>query len=163
MVIVLQTAYLSWDLTSPVTYKAGEELECAISFTAPEDGTYYLMGALYTTNLEYIPGTIFGILLPEDADYAVNSTQYTSIWEMEAEEEKELPCKFTFSRTDVVLGLFLMKMAGVEPSLEDDEQIGAVSTTLSSGVIRIVDISTMMTGLIMVAMIGMIIPMALRD
>jgi len=131
MVTALQEIYLSWNLTSPVSYQAGQELECTISFTAPEAGKYYLIGALYTA-LEYIPGTLFGVLVPEGSDYAVNSVQYTSLWELEADESKVLPCKFTFDRSDVVLGIFLMKMVGDESSLEEDEQVGSLSVQLSS-------------------------------
>lgn len=131
MVTALQETYLSWNLTSPVTYQAGQELEYILSFTAPQMGRYYLIGALYDSSLIYIPGTIFGVLLPEGLEYAINSMEYTSLWELEADEEKELPCKFTFDRSDVVLGMFLMKMIGNVPSFELDEQIGSLSIQLS--------------------------------
>lgn len=132
MVTALQEVYLSWNLPSPVSYQAGQELELTLNFTAPEAGKYYLLGALYTTTSEYISGTLFGVLLPEGSDYAVNSAEYTSPWELEADEERELLCKFIFDRSDVVLGVFLMKMSGDEPSFEEDEQVASLSVALSS-------------------------------
>lgn len=132
MIRALENIYLSWDLVSPTEYTAGEELECIVGFTAPEDDTYYLIGALYTSGLEYISGTLFGVLLPEGATYAVNSVEYTSLWEMVAGEVGELPCKLTFNRSDVVFGLFLMRLTGTEPSFDDDEEITSLSIQLAS-------------------------------
>lgn len=125
-------AYLWWNLASPLFYQAGRVLECAIAFTAPEAGKYYLLGALYTPTLEYISGSIFGVLLPEGSQEAVGSAWYTSIWELEAEEKKELPCRFVFDRSEAVLGVFLVKMKEDAPSLEYDEQIDSLSAHLSS-------------------------------
>ncbi len=132
MVTALETTYLSWDLVSPKEYVAGSELQCTLSFAAPKVGKYYLLGALYDTALNYISGTLFGALLPEGSDYAVNNMEHASLWELEADEKKDLPCTFTFNRTDVVLGLFLMRMVGDSPSLEDDGQVASLSMELSS-------------------------------
>jgi len=162
MVIALQDTAISWDLTSPVTYQAEKVLACAISFTAPEAGKYYLLGALYTTSLEYISGTLFGVLLPEGSDYAVNSTQYTSLWEMGKGEEKQLPCEFTFNRSDLVLGLFLLKMAGEEPSLDADEQIGSLSVRLSSPVPPIT-VESLMSLVMVVGVCGFMMHETLKD
>lgn len=161
MVVVLQDTAISWDLGSTVSYQAEQELECTLDFSAPEEGTYYIVGALYTSSLDYITGTLFGVLVPEGSDYGVNSLEYTSLWELEADESKELPCKFTFDRSNVVLGLFLMKMAGDEPSLDDDEEVGSLSTTLSGP--QVVDIGQIMNLAIMLAIVGLMMGIALKE
>lgn len=162
MVTSLQTTYLYWDLVSPKEYAAEAELECVLTFSAPEAGTYYLIGALYTTSLEYISGTLFGVLIPEGSNYAVNSPGYVSLWELEATEEQELPCKFTFNRSDVILGLFLMRMVGDEPSLDDDEQVGSLSVQLSAPVPPIT-IESLISLAMVVGMLGYIMTTALKD
>ena len=162
MVIALQDAYLSSDLVSPVQYTASQELALTLSFTAPETASYYLVCALYTSDLVYISGTLFGILLPEGSEYAVNSTEYTSLWELEADEEKELPCKFTFDRSDVVLGVFLMKMIGDVPSFEHDEQIGSLSIQLSSPAPPIT-LESLIPLVVVVGMCGFMMREALKD
>jgi hypothetical protein len=162
MTTVLQNVTLSCDLTSPVSYQAGQELECVISFTASEEGKYYLLGALYTAKLEYISGSLFGVLVPEGSDYSVNSVQYASLWKLEAGESKELSSKFTFDRTDVVLGLFLMKMAGDELSLEEDEQVGTLSVQLSSPAPPIT-FESLMPLVMVVGMCGFMVYEALKD
>jgi len=161
-VITALQAALSWDLEAEVSYRAGETLECAISFTAPETGKYYLMGALYTSSSEYISGTLFGLLLPEGSEYAINSAQYTSLWELEADESRELPCRFTFNRSDVVLGIFLMRMAGDEPSLEDDEQVGSLSVQLSSPAPPVM-VESLITMAMIVGVFGYMSYEALKD
>jgi hypothetical protein len=158
----LQETYLSWNLTLPVSYQAGQELECTISFTAPEAGKYYLLGALYTTSLEYISGTLFGLLLSQGADYGVNSKEYTSLWELGKSEEKELTCKFTFDRSNIVLGLFLMKMVDDKPSLDADEQVGSLSTQLSSPAPPIT-VESLIPLVMVVSMGGFIMYEALKD
>lgn len=161
MATALQNTAISWDLESTVSYQANQELEFTLNFTAPEEGTYYVIGALYTSSLDYISGTLFGVLVPEGSAYGVNSIQYTSLWELEADESKELPSKFTFDRSNVVLGLFLMKMAGDEPSLEDDEQVGSLTTTLSGP--QVVDVGQIMNLAIVVIMVGMMMTVALKE
>ena len=160
MAVALQNTAISWDLEPVVSYQARQELECTLSFTAPDAGRYYICGALYTSDLEYMSGTLFGVLLPEGADYAVNSAEYTSLWDMEAVEEKELPCKFTFDRSNVVLGVFLMRMVGAEPSWADEE-IGSLSVQLSSPAPPIT-IEQMMLMAAAVMMIGMVTTIAMK-
>ena len=156
MVTALQAIYLSWNLASPVSYQAGQEFECTIGFTAPEAGKYYLLGALYTATPEYISGTLFGVLLPEGSDHAVNSVEYTSPWELEADEEKELPCRFIFDRSDVVLGVFLMRMAGDEPSLDADEQVASLSVQLSSPAPPVSPVESILPVVALVMVLGML-------
>jgi len=125
---------LSWDLVSPIEYTAGQELSFDLHFEAPavtEAGRCYLLGALYS-DTTYISGTLFGILKAAEVDYGVNDPTYMSIWELEPEEAVDLPCRFTFNRSDVILGLFLMKMVGTEPSLDADEPVASLSVQLSS-------------------------------
>lgn len=156
---------LSWDLTSPVTYAAGEALECTLAFTAPSDGKYYLMGMLYTAELVYIEGTLFGVLLPEGGAYAINDAGYLSLWEMEADDEKELPCKFTLDRSDVILSIFLMKLEDEDPDLAVDEEIGSVSVSLSSGAAPApgIDIGSIMGMLVLVMVMGVMIKVATKE
>lgn len=121
---------MNWSLASQAEYSAGQGLTFTVGFTAPSAGKHYLLGALFDASLSYISGTLFGVLLPEGSDYAVNSLEYASLWDLEEGEEKELDCRFTFDRSNVILGLFLMKMGGAEPHL-DDEQVASLSTMLS--------------------------------
>jgi len=124
---------LSWDLTSPVEYTAGEELSFNLHFEAPEAGRYYVLGGLYT-DTTYISGSLFGLLKAAEVDYAVNSDTYISLWELEPGEAVDLPCQLTFDHSDCTLALFLMKMAGDAPDLETDEVVDQVQAELSSPV-----------------------------
>jgi len=121
---------LTWDLSASIVYDAGSELELTLSILAPEEATFYLLGALYAVDGTYIPGTLFGVA--SGVTYAVNSTTETSLWELLADEDLELGCRFVLDRSNVVLGLFLMKMAGDAPSLEDDAEVVSLSTALTS-------------------------------
>jgi len=132
MVIALENTYLSWDLGTQVEYTAGEELGFNLHFSAPVAGKYYLMGAFYTKELAYIPGTLFSIYVPSGVDYGIGSTGYTSVWELEPEGSVDLPCRLALDRSDIVLGLFLFRMEGDEPSLGIDEEIASISTELVS-------------------------------
>lgn len=153
MTAVLQT-YLSWNLVSPVEYVAGQDLTFALGITAPKTGKYYLLGALYDTNLNYISGTLFGVAQPEVSDYAANDA-YSSLWGLEADGKIDLSCRFAFSRTDAVLGLFLMRMVGDSSSLDDDEQIVSASASLSSPAPP-VTWESIMLGAITITFIGVI-------
>jgi len=125
--------YLSWDLVSPTEYTAGGELSFDLHFEAPEAGRYYLLGALYT-DTTYLSGTLFGLIKAAEVDYAVNSNTYISLWELETEEAVDLSCRLTFNRSDCMMALFLMKMAGDIPSLETDQVIDQVQVQLVSPV-----------------------------
>jgi hypothetical protein len=151
---------LSWDLVSPVTYTAGEELSFNLHFEAPvntEADRYYLLGALYS-DTSYISGSLFGILKPADVDYGVNDPTYMSVWELEPEQAVDLPCRFTFDRSDVILGLFLMKMLGTQPSLDADEQVASVSVQLSSQALPTppMTIESVLPMVVVVMMFGML-------
>lgn len=151
--------HISVDLASPVTYGVGEELEVKATFSAPEDGSYYLLGALYTADYGYISGTMFGVILPEGATYAINSGTVTQLWEMSEGDEQELDCKLTLGRTGVILGLFLMRLAGETPSLDDDIEIGCVNLTLEERVpftVGAIDWTTLLGGIVIVSTIGMV-------
>lgn len=136
MVTALQNTYLSWDLVSPVEYQAGQELQFTLHFSAPEvmpgKRKYYILCALYTKDLVYIPGTLFAIYAPPGTDYGIGSIEYTSVWELEPEQSMDLPCQLTLDRSDVVLGLFLFRMEGDTPLLGVDEEIAVVSVELVS-------------------------------
>lgn len=134
MLKTLQNTNLSWDLPGSPVYEAGSALECTLTLQAPGTGRYYLLGALYDSIGNYIGDTLFGVLVPEGSSDAVNSQSYASLWEMSTGEEKSLPCRFTFNRSNVILGLFLLKMVGDELSLESDELVASVSAPLSSPV-----------------------------
>lgn len=148
----LQDTYLSWDLPSQVEYLAGQELQFTLQFLAPEGSLakYYTVGALYTKDFAYIPNTLFSIYVPPDHDYAIGSTQYVSLWELNPGESVSLPCRLTLDRSDVILGLFLFEMEGDTPIIGVDEEIWSVSTELVSPVpayVSIVDIATMVIAL----------------
>jgi len=153
MITALQT-YLSWDLRSPVTYQAGQELRLTLNFTAPEAGLYYLLGALFTPSLDYIPGSLFGIYVPEGADYAIASAEYASLWELQAGQSASVPCRLSFDRTDVVLGIFLFRMVGDAPSLEVDPQIGYLSAELVAP--KGLDLGSVMGMVVAVTMLGFV-------
>lgn len=133
MVKVLQdNGCISWTLTPPVEYTAGEELTLDLSIVAPEAGNYYIAGALYTTDLDYIYGTLFGVFIPPGTDYGIVSVEYATAWTMDEEEAKTVPCRLILERSDVVLGLFLFKMEGDAPVFGIDEEKGSVSGRLTS-------------------------------
>lgn len=156
--------YLSWDLASLVSYTAGEVLECKVTFKAPEDSDYYLVGALYTTGLEMISGTFFGVLLPSGEVYAINSSTHMTEWEMVEDEEKEQDCKLTLGYSSVILALYFYKMAGTEPSLEDDELVDSVSTSLSGPAVAAeLDLSSLMVMAMMVGMMSMMMASAFKE
>ncbi len=134
MLQTLQNTNLSWDLSGSPVYEAGSELEFMLTMKAPGAGRYYLLGALYDTSGNYIGDTLFGVLVPEGSNDAVNNQSYASLWDMNIDEEKSLPCRFTFNTSNVILGLFLLKMVGNELSMESDELVASVSVPLSSPV-----------------------------
>lgn len=129
-------ALLSFDLVSPVEYTAGNELDFNLHFEAPantEAEKFYILGGLYT-DTAYISGSLFGILKPAEVDYAINDPAYISIWELEPGEGVDLPCKFILSGSDCLLVLFLMRMVGDEPSLDDDEELAQIQIQLTAPV-----------------------------
>ena len=156
---------MNWLLPSQIECAAGQELSFTVSFTAPKVGDYYLLGALYDSDFNYISGTLFGVLLPEGSDYAVNSAEYTSLWELEGDEEKELPCKFNFNWSDVVLGLFLMRMVGEVLSSDKDEQVASLSVALSSPALSTLPITRESTAslVMIVACLGIMLHHALKE
>jgi len=156
MLTAAQT-YLSWNLAEETEYRARTELELTVSLTLPRDGSFYLLGGLFTPDtLNYIQGTLFGVLVPEGADYGVNDPNWVSIFNGSQGESLDLPCRLTLDRTDVVLGLFFLEMKGEAPDLAVDEEVGALSTRLvrPAGL----DIGQLMTAVLIVAMMGMIVP-----
>lgn len=163
MVTVLQDTYLSWNLGAQVSYQAGQELQFTLHFSAPEAGKYYILGALYTKELVYIPGSMFSIYVPEGVDYGTDSTSYASVWELLAGESVDLPCRLTSDLSDVVLGLFLFKMQGDVPSLDTDEQVASVSAELVSPVPAwgsVTQIAAMVLGL---GMLGVVMHEASKE
>ncbi len=154
--------YLSWDLQSRVEYRAGQELQFTLRFTAPP-GTYpyYVIGALYTRELVYIPESLFGIFMPPEADFAQNSGQYTSIWELAGEESVEIPCHLVLARSDCVLVLFLMRLKGEQPNLQIDEEIASVQAELNSPFVLTVESATQLA--MAAVMIGYMGHLALKE
>ena len=155
--------YLSCDLVSPTEYTAGEELSFNLHFEAPGDTVpqkFYILGALYT-DTTYLSGTLFGLLKAAEVDYAVNSDTYISLWELEPEEVVDLPCRLTLDRSDCILALFLMKMAGDAPNLDTDEVVDQVQVQLASPVPAWEQITQSMipvVGVVMVlALVGMMV------
>ena len=156
--------YLSWDLGALISYTVGEELECTPTFSAPQDGTYYLLGALYTPQLAYIPGTMFGVLLPSGEEYAVNSAEHMTTWELEEAGEAEQACKFILERTNAIFGLFLMRLVNEEASLENDEVVDSVSVSLSGPAAeKGLDIGSLMMMVMVVGIMSMMMTAALKD
>ncbi len=127
-------ALLSSDLVSPLGYTAGEELDFNLHFEAPPNTTtekFYVLGGLYT-DTTYLSGSLFGILKVAELDYGVNSAAYLSTWELDPEEAVELPCKFILNRTNCLLALFLMRMVGDEPNIDDDEVVAQIQVQLTA-------------------------------
>jgi len=161
MLTTAQT-HLSWNLAEETEYQAGTELELTVSLTLPRDGSFYLLGGLFTPDtLNYIQGTLFGVLVPEGADYGVNDPNWVSIFTGSQGESLDLPCRFTLDRTDVVLGLFFLEMKGEVPDLAVDEEIGALSTRLvrPAGL----DMTPLMTAVLAIAMMGMMVGVIARE
>lgn len=151
-------ALLSWDIVDPVEYTADQELSLNLHFEAPADteaGYFYVLGGLYTADAIYIPDTRFGVLKAAEVDYGVNDLTQMSLWELEPEQGVDLPCRFTLDRSGVTLGLFLTRMVGDEPSLENDEEIAQIQVRLVAPVSILTVIMPMM---IMVMMMAMIMP-----
>jgi len=161
MLTAAQT-HLSWNLAEETAYRAGTELQLTVSLTLPRDGNFYLLGGLFTPDtLNYIQGTLFGVLVPEGADYGVNDPNWVSIFTGSQGESLDLPCRFTLDRTDVVLGLFFLEMKGEAPDLAVDEEIGALSTRLvrPAGL----DMTQLMTAVLAIAMMGMMVGVIARE
>ena len=152
---------LSWNLGSLVAYEAGAELDAAVEFDVPEDATYYLIGALYTTTLAYIEGTMFGVLIPTGEVYGVNSPGDQTVWEMVEDEEKALDCKLTLGQTNVILGLFLVKQLGDDPVWATDTVVSSVTTSLSGAAVPSTefDFSSMMNLMITMMIVVMMMKM----
>lgn len=146
--------YISTDKSSPVVYTAGEALDIVISFTAPEDGEYYLIGALYDSNFNFISGSMFGIILPTGATYAFNTPDNTQLFEMTADEKVDLTTKLTLDRTGVILGLFLMKMAGASADFDADTQIDSISLILAGSESTGIDLSSIISLMVVAGMAG---------
>lgn len=154
-------AAIETNLTSPVTYNAGEELDVIITFTAPQTGTYYLLGGLYDSSYNFISGSMFGIILPTGAVYAINSITETQLWAALSGDVEVLPCKLTLTRTGVLLGLFLMRMTGTVPDLTDDVEEGSVTLILTGGTALVeFDLNALMLALVAVGMMGIIVKAA---
>jgi len=145
---------ISTDLLSPVSYTVGEELTFKLTFTVPEDGNYYILGALYDSDFNFISGSLFGVLLPTGATYAFNSSAQMSLWELEEDDETELDCKFILDRTSVIMGLFLMRMAGGEPSLGDDTEISSTTVVLAGEAAVEFDLGSIVNVIVVVGMMG---------
>jgi len=161
MVTALQASF-TWDIRSPVFYKAGQELAVNLSFAAPTAGFYYILGALFDRETQaYIEGSLFGIYVPEGADYAIGSPQWVSLWEMAEGETASVPCRLTLVRTDVLLGLFLLRMAGDAPDLAVDEQVAYLVAELvkPAGV----DLGALVSMMVVVMMLGMFSTVVLRE
>jgi len=146
---------LSWDLGSITTFNAGNVLETTVTVVAPESGTYYLVGALYDTSLNYISNSLFGVLQSEVGGTAVNSPTHVSLFDLSEDEELSLDCMFTLNRTSCILALFLYKLGDSEPDLSVDEQIASVSTSLQGE--TAFDWSTFMNGVMALVMMGVVV------
>ena len=113
-----------------IAYQAGQSLQFNLSLTAPAQGKYYVLGALYTSGGTYISGTLFGLLVLEGV--GIPSTWDISLWSLEKGENAQIPCAFTLNRSDVTLALFALRMVGGTPSLDGDEQVESVTVSLVS-------------------------------
>lgn len=122
-------SYLSWGLGLVVPYVAGEKLEAEVAFEVPSSGMHYILGALYTPDLSYIEGSLFGVL--QVVDGAVNSATHMTKYALVVGDSYTLDCEFTFSITSVILGLFLVKMTGDVPSLGDDGVVDSITASLT--------------------------------
>ena len=145
------------DLASPVVYVAGEVLDVEVTFIVPSAGTYYIIGALYASDLTYITGSLFGIMIPTGEVYGVNSATDTQTWIMATDEVKALAAKLTLDRTGIILGLFLMELTGETASFDDDIQVGLVELTLIGEAIPAppLDLTSIMSTMVVIGMMGM--------
>ena len=150
------------NLVSPVSYTAGEGLQFKIAITAPAAGTYYVLGALYDSDYNYISGTLFGVLLPVGATIAYNSPVQASTLDLSEDEVQEVNCQFILNRSSVRLGLFLMELTGTEASWEFDTQVDSTTATLS-GPAAMMDLSAMVNLMIAVGMMGLMAKMVISD
>jgi hypothetical protein len=80
---------------------------------------------------------------------------------MDADESRDLECRFTLDRSNVTLGLFMLKMAGETADLNVDEQVGQVQAALTGP--AGFDINQLFGPLLAVAMMGAVIPMITKD
>lgn len=120
---------LSCDLASSTEYPAGADLPLTLYFYAPDAGGFYLLGALYSTEGVYIPGTTFGVVEDEEGCGVASGTK-ARLWSLTGGEDLLLPCRFAFDRSDVVLGLFLLRLAGDEINLATDTVEGQLAVAL---------------------------------
>jgi len=157
--------YLSWGLGSIVPYTAGEKLEAEVAFEAPSDGMYYMLGALYTPDLSYIEGSLFGVLQVDDG--AVNSATHMTRYALVAGDSHILDCEFTLSSTDVILGLFLIRMTGDEPSLSDDRAVSSITASLVGPLppepVPEVDMTSLITMVMMVGVMATGMALMLKE
>lgn len=155
-------ALLSSDLVSPIEYSAGEELNFNLHFEAPADTEaekFYVLGGLYT-DTAYVSSSLFGILEAAEVDYGVNDLTYISIWELEPEEVVDLPCRFILNRTNCLLALFLMRMLGDEPSLDEDEQVAQIQAELTAPQTVWEQLSDVISqNIVPIALVGMMVGM----
>ena len=98
---------------------------------------------------------MFGVLLPVGVDYAFNSSAQMSLHELEEDDKEEIDCKFVFDRTSIIMGLFLMRMVGDDASLDDDIEISSVTVILAGEAAVGFDLSSIVTAVIAVGMMGM--------
>lgn len=147
---------LEWSLPDSPFYPANVELETTLEITAPEAGVYYLLGALYTRDGSYMPGTIFGITVPEGSEFGVVNVTETKIWDLAVGESASLPCKLVIGRTGVILGLFLVRMVGEAASLEHDVAVAQVSAALNAPTAPIEAVVLAIPAMLLVVGLGMI-------
>ncbi len=149
------------DLVPPVDYVAGNELTFKIVITAPEDGTYYVLGALYDIDLDYISDSLFGVLLlGETTDSYVSPVRVTT-YGLSKDEELEINCRFILSRSSIVMGLFLVRMVGEEASLDDDIEEASISIMLAGPVPpEPINLNSVANAIVAVGMIGMMMETA---
>lgn len=154
---------LQTNLVPPVAYNAGEVLPLTVTITAPSDGKYYVMGALYDESLALIYGTQFSLFLwgAVGEQVGVNSDSYASIYELEEAEAEAVSCQFQFQQSNATLGLILYKMSGEIPAPDFDTQIDEIVCSLVGSELPSEGIGGIIEAVMPIMLLAMMMPMVI--
>lgn len=153
------TVGLAWGLGSTTPYIIGETLSTAVRVTAPEGGTYYIIGALYSAELTMYSGTLFGLLQAPSTTIVNNSLSTLSTWNLEEGEELDFTAELSLGSTGCILAIFLYKMVDDIPDLKTDVAAFSVSTSLISPVQQVIEErNTLFNGLLGAVILAAMFP-----
>ncbi len=130
---------LTWGLGASAGYTVGEVLSTPVKIVAPEAGTYYIVGALYSVELAMYSGTFFGLLQTPDTVIVSINPATLSVWSFEEDEELDFTAEFSLTTTGCILAIFLYRLTGDIPELEDDVMISSVQALLISPIAQAIE------------------------